>query len=374
MTGAGLFLGALNVAFRDVQVAIPFIERLLFFVSPVLYPADLVPEQLLPLYYLNPLALVLSGFPLDPGRGPGAATIRIRRGHRHGLHQPGHRIRRLPQARSHLRGRPVSDPAVAIEVRGIGKRYTVGTGRQGSSIVDRVGGLTGGSDRDPFGDSYIWALKDVSFEVPTGKVVGLLGRNGSGKTTMVQILSRVTAPTEGTATVNGRVGALFQAGAGFHPELTGRENIALSGAILGMGAEQTKAAYDQIVEFAGIGAFLDAPVKHYSSGMYQRLAFSVSAHLEAEIMLIDEALSVGDAAFQAKCSQRIRSMVLTGRTVVFVSHSLDSVRELCDSALVLETGTLAYEGEVDGAIDFYKELNQRQAGTAPQTPLPRPWR
>lgn len=268
----------------------------------------------------------------------------------------------------------MTDAAVAIKVRGIGKRYTVGTGRQGSSIVDRVGGLAGGGDRDPFGDSYIWALKDVSFDVPTGRVVGLLGRNGSGKTTLVRILSRVTAPTEGTATVNGRVGALFQAGAGFHPELTGRENIALSGAILGMGAEQTNAAYDQIVEFAEIGAFLDAPVKHYSSGMYQRLAFSVSAHLEAEIMLIDEALSVGDAAFQAKCSRRIRSMVLTGRTVVFVSHSLESVRELCDSALVLETGKLAYEGGVSEAIDYYKELNQRQSGATPQTPLPRPWR
>jgi lipopolysaccharide transport system ATP-binding protein len=268
----------------------------------------------------------------------------------------------------------VSDAAVAIEVRGISKRYTVGTGRQGSSIVDRVGGLAGGGDRNPFGDSYIWALKDVSFDVPTGKVVGLLGRNGSGKTTMVQILSRVTTPTEGTATINGRVGALFQAGAGFHPELTGRENIALSGAVLGMSAEQTKATYDQIVEFAEIGAFLDAPVKHYSSGMYQRLAFSVSAHLEAEIMLIDEALSVGDAAFREKCARRIRSMVLTGRTVVFVSHGMDSVKELCDSAMVLDTGKLAYNGGVDEAIAFYLELNERQTGEAPQAPLPRPWR
>ena len=265
-----------------------------------------------------------------------------------------------------------ADPMAAIEVRGIGKRYTVGTGRQGSSIVDRVGGLVGGSERNPFGDTYLWALKDVSFDVPGGKVVGLLGRNGSGKTTLVQILSRVTTPTEGSARVNGRVGALFQAGAGFHPELTGRENIALSGAVLGMSEEQTAAAYDQIVDFAGIGDFLDAPVKHYSSGMYQRLAFSVSAHLEAEIMLIDEALAVGDAAFQEKCRVHIRGMVLTGRTVVYVSHNLESVRQLCDSALVLDAGKLVYDGDVEEAVEMYLELSKRNAAKAPQQPLPRP--
>lgn len=260
---------------------------------------------------------------------------------------------------------------LAISVRGIGKRYAVGTGREGSSIVDRVGGLAG-SDRNPFSDSIIWALKDVTFDVPAGQVVGLLGRNGSGKTTLVQILSRVTAPTEGSAIVNGRVGALFQAGAGFHPELTGRENIGLSGAVLGMSEAQTKAAFHKIIDFAEIGDFLDAPVKHYSSGMYQRLAFSVSAHLEAEIMLIDEALAVGDAAFQEKCRTRIRSMVLTGRTVIYVSHSLDTVRSLCDSALVLESGQLVFSGGVDESIDHYLDLSQRMAGQAPQKPMPRP--
>jgi ABC-type polysaccharide/polyol phosphate transport system ATPase subunit len=267
----------------------------------------------------------------------------------------------------------VSDaaPPIAIDVRGIGKRYVVGTGRQGSSIVDRVGGLLG-TDRNPFGDSYIWALRDVSFQVPRGHVLGLIGRNGSGKTTLVRILSRVTSPTEGTARVDGRVGALFQAGAGFHPELTGRENIALSGAVLGMSEEQTRAAYDRIIEFAEIGEFLDAPVKHYSSGMHQRLAFSVSAHLDAEIMLIDEALAVGDAAFQAKCRKQIRSMVLSGRTVIYVTHSLDTMGELCDSAMVLDEGQLAFEGAVDDSIRFYLELSRRHAGEAPRRPLPRP--
>lgn len=265
---------------------------------------------------------------------------------------------------------PTSEMAIAV--RGIGKRYTVGTGRQGSSIVDRMSRLLGGGDRNPFGDSYIWALKDVSFEVPTGHVLGLMGRNGSGKTTLVQILSRVTSPTEGTARVNGRVGALFQAGAGFHPELTGRENIGLSGAVLGMTEAQTSAAYDKIIAFAEIGDFLDAPVKHYSSGMYQRLAFSVSAHLEAEIMLVDEALAVGDAAFQEKCRTQIRSMVLSGRTVVYVSHSLDTMRELCDSAMVLDQGQLAFQGPVGESIDYYLELSKRHAGEAPRQPLPRP--
>lgn len=264
------------------------------------------------------------------------------------------------------------DSDLAIAVRGIGKRYAVGTGRQGSSIVDRVGGLAGGNDRNPFGDSFIWALRNISFDVPHGQVVGLLGRNGSGKTTLVRVLSRVTVPTEGSAVINGRVGALFQAGAGFHPELSGRENIALSGAVLGMSAAQTDAAFDKIVEFAEIGDFLDAPVKHYSSGMYQRLAFSVSAHLDAEIMLIDEALSVGDMAFQEKCQVHIRSMVLTGRTVVYVSHSLESIRQLCDSALVLDAGQLAFSGSVDDSIACYRDLSAAGAGTAVRETLPRP--
>ncbi len=171
---------------------------------------------------------------------------------------------------------------LAIRVRGIGKQYRVGAGHRASSLVDRAGRMVGGKDRNPFADATIWALRDVSFDVPRGQVLGLIGRNGAGKTTLVQILARITSPTEGSALVDGRVGVLFQMGAGFHPELSGRENIALSGAVLGMSDEEVAAVFEQIVEFAEIGEFLESPVKHYSSGMYARLAFSVSAHLSAE--------------------------------------------------------------------------------------------
>ena len=256
---------------------------------------------------------------------------------------------------------------LAISVRNIGKRYSIGTGRRGASILDRFGRIAGGRDRDPFSDSFIWALRDVSFDVSPGHVVGLLGRNGSGKTTLVRVLSRITAPTEGTAIVNGRVGALFQVGTGFHPELSGRENIGLSGAVLGMSDEETAARFDDIVDFAEIGDFLDAPVKFYSSGMLARLAFGVSSHLAADILLIDEALSVGDIRFREKCALRIDAMVKSGRTVIYVSHSLDTVSELCDRAIVLDAGQVRYSGEVEDALAFYHELSASVQGA----PLPR---
>jgi ABC-type polysaccharide/polyol phosphate transport system ATPase subunit len=254
----------------------------------------------------------------------------------------------------------VSEPAYAIEARGIGKRYRIGSGGRGATIRDRVGSRLGGRDREPPPDeTTVWALRDVSFKVPPGKVLGVVGRNGSGKTTLMRILSRVTAPTEGSAIVRGRVGALFQVGTGFHPELTGRENIALSGTILGMTDEETRAAFDEIVDFAEVGDFLDTPVKHYSSGMYMRLAFSVSAHLQAEILLIDEALAVGDLGFREKSSEHIRSMVRSGRTVVLVTHSLSTIKEMCDQAIVLDGGKLLFDGGTREAIDFYRDLSER---------------
>ena len=232
---------------------------------------------------------------------------------------------------------------LAIRVRGIGKRYGVGSGRSASSLVDRVGRMAGSEDRNPFADGTIWALRNISFDVPKGQVLGLIGRNGAGKTTLVQILARITAPTEGSAIVDGRVGVLFQMGAGFHPELSGRENILLSGAVLGMSDEEVAAVYDRIVAFSEIEEFLDYPVKHYSSGMYARLAFSVSAHLSAEILLVDEGLSAGDLRFAEKCAAHIRDMVRDGRTVVFVSHILASMRELCDSGIVLDRGEMQFQ-------------------------------
>jgi lipopolysaccharide transport system ATP-binding protein len=247
-------------------------------------------------------------------------------------------------------GNQAASAAASVRVTALGKQYRIGPGRSGS-LYDRIGRRVGAASHAP---PTIWALKDVSFSVPRGHVLGVLGRNGSGKSTLMKILARVTAPTEGEAETHGRVGALLQVGTGFHPELTGRDNIGLSGAILGMSRREVAAVSDEIIDFAEIDQFLDTPVKHYSSGMYMRLAFSVSAHMAADIMLIDEVLSVGDAAFQKKCQQRIRQLVSEGRTVLFVSHGMASVRTLCDSALVLERGKLVFNGATDDAATFYE--------------------
>ena len=246
--------------------------------------------------------------------------------------------------------------ASAVRVRGLSKQYHIGAAPGGGTgtLYERIGGLLRQKSRAP-GDSHptIWALKDVDFDVPRGQVLGVLGRNGSGKSTLMRILARITAPTEGVAETYGRVGALLEVGTGFHPELTGRENIALSGAILGMSRQDIAAVQDQIIDFSEIAKFLDTPVKYYSSGMFLRLAFSVSIHLDAEILLIDEVLAVGDTAFQLKCQQRIRQAVGKGRTVLFVSHSMISVTALCDSVIVLDQGALRFNGGTQAAVDFY---------------------
>lgn len=246
---------------------------------------------------------------------------------------------------------------LAIRAQGLGKQYVIGVSPTEGGAYDAVarGVRRFASRRTSGGRSQFWALRDVSFDVPTGQVLGLLGRNGSGKSTLMRILARVTSPTEGTAEVRGRVGALLQVGAGFHPELSGRDNIVLSGAVLGMSRREIAAAEEAIIDFSEIRDFLDTPVKHYSSGMYLRLAFSVSAHLAAEVMLIDEVLSVGDAAFQQKCQRRIRDMVRAGRTIVFVSHSSQSVLDLCDTAIVLDHGQVRYSGDTEGAVRMYEE-------------------
>ena len=199
-----------------------------------------------------------------------------------------------------------------------------------------------------------WALKDVSFEVEPGEVVGIIGRNGAGKSTLLKILSRITSPTEGTVELHGRVGSLLEVGTGFHPELTGRENIYLSGSILGMKRREIDAKLDDIVKFSEIEKFLDTPVKRYSSGMYVRLAFAVAAHLEPEILLVDEVLAVGDAAFQKKCLGKMGEIANEGRTVVFVSHNMNAVEQLCDSCILFENGNLKmYENDVCAVIRKY---------------------
>ncbi|MEP7305900.1 MAG: ABC transporter ATP-binding protein [Acidobacteriota bacterium] len=203
------------------------------------------------------------------------------------------------------------------------------------------------------GPKDFWALKDVSFEVKQGEVAGIIGRNGAGKSTLLKILSRVTEPTEGRVTLGGRVASLLEVGTGFHPELTGRENIFLNGAILGMTRAEIIRKFDEIVAFAEIAKFLDTPVKRYSSGMYVRLAFAVAAHLEQEILIVDEVLAVGDAQFQKKCLGKMGEVALGGRTVIFVSHNLSAIATLCTQGFLLSQGTLASAGRVDRVISDY---------------------
>ncbi|MFQ6026871.1 MAG: polysaccharide ABC transporter ATP-binding protein, partial [Dehalococcoidia bacterium] len=202
-------------------------------------------------------------------------------------------------------------------------------------------------------DSHIWAIKDVSFEVHWGDVLGIIGHNGAGKTTMLKILSRITEPTEGYAEVYGRVGSLLEVGTGFHPELTGRENVYLNGAILGMRKSEIDRKFDEIVEFSEISKFIDTPMKRYSSGMQVRLAFSIAAHLEPEILLTDEVLAVGDANFQRKCLGKMRDVAQSGRTVLFVSHNMSAIERLCNRAIVLNDGQVVLDGSARDAVQAY---------------------
>ena len=199
----------------------------------------------------------------------------------------------------------------------------------------------------------IWALKDVSFELRPGEVLGIVGRNGAGKSTLLKILSRITEPTEGYVDIRGRLASLLEVGTGFHPELTGRDNILLNGAILGMRRSEIVARYDEIVEFAGVEKFIDTPVKRYSSGMYMRLGFAVAAHLDPDILVVDEVLSVGDQEFQRKSLGKMREVTSEGRTILFVSHNLAAVRSLCDRAILLQRGRIVAAGEVDTIVDRY---------------------
>ena len=211
--------------------------------------------------------------------------------------------------------------------------------------------------------SHIWALKDVSFEVPQGEVVGIIGRNGAGKTTLLKILARVTKPTRGFADVRGRMGSLLEVGTGFHPELTGRENTFLSGAILGMSKAEIRRKFDEIVAFAEVEKFIDTPVKHYSVGMRMRLAFAVAAHLEPEILLVDEVLSVGDLEFQKKCLGKMGKVAEGGRTILFVSHQMNQIRRLCQRALWVEDGQICADGPATPIVNQYEAACSRQAAS-----------
>lgn len=243
----------------------------------------------------------------------------------------------------------------AIEIEGLSKRYLLGEDRPGGTLVEAVSRSARRllRMRSRPGRDEVWALRDVTLAVPEGEALGVIGRNGAGKSTLLKILSRITEPTAGVARTRGRVTSLLEVGTGFHPELTGRENVFLNGAILGMRRREIGRRFDEIVAFAGVERFIDTPVKRYSSGMYLRLAFSVAAHLEPDIMVVDEVLAVGDAAFQAKCLGRMETAEREGRTVVFVSHNLEAIAKLCPRTIWLDGGEIRQEGDSPAVIDAY---------------------
>lgn len=247
---------------------------------------------------------------------------------------------------------------LAIEIKDIGKKYALGERESYLALRDFLSNPFKKKDHEkPF-----WALKNVNFSIQKGEVVGLIGKNGSGKSTLLKILSRITEPTEGKIKMRGRVSSLLEVGTGFHPELTGRENIFLNGAILGMRKKEIKRNLDEIVEFSGVNQFLDTPVKRYSSGMYVRLAFAVAANLESEIMLVDEVLAVGDAEFQEKCMGKMGDLAKSGRTVIFVSHNMGSISKLCNTAIWLESGKVKFNGDVQDAVDHYLSSSEEIIG------------
>jgi lipopolysaccharide transport system ATP-binding protein len=273
---------------------------------------------------------------------------------------------------------------IAIQVEGLSKQYHIGRqqakydtireaiSRSLFSPFRKAGRLVRGQASAAAGlDETIWALRDISFEVEHGEVLGIIGRNGAGKSTLLKILSRITEPTEGYADVYGRIGSLLEVGTGFHPELTGRENIFLNGAVLGMKRVEISHKFDEIVAFAEVEKFVDTPVKHYSSGMYLRLAFAVAAHLEPEILVVDEVLAVGDAAFQKKCMGKMGEVAQQGRTVLFVSHNMEAIQRLCDKCILLDWGQLIEHANTGQVVEKYLSSGRQLEAGANLFEVPR---
>jgi len=261
---------------------------------------------------------------------------------------------------------------VVLSIENVSKQYRLGTIGTGtiSHDLNRWWHAVRGKD-DPYAkigtvnnrdtkdeEEYVWALKDINLEINDGDVVGIIGKNGAGKSTLLKLLSQVTNPTTGNIKVRGRIASLLEVGTGFHPELTGRENIYLNGAILGMSKAEIASKFDEIVEFAGVARYIETPVKRYSSGMMVRLGFAVAAHLEPEILVVDEVLAVGDAEFQNKCIGKMKDVSEQGRTVLFVSHNMTSIKNLCDRGIVLTNGSVTFDGQVDEAIHNYLMNNK----------------
>jgi lipopolysaccharide transport system ATP-binding protein len=250
----------------------------------------------------------------------------------------------------------------AIVAEGLGKRYRISDGKRPETLAGALrtafGTMLNRRDMASRAPDEFWALRDVSFEIGVGDRIGIVGPNGAGKSTLLKVLSRVTAPTKGEARLRGRLASLLEVGTGFHPELTGRENVYLNGAILGLSRDDIKRVFDSIVDFSGVGAFIDTPIKHFSSGMQVRLAFAVAAQLEPDIMIIDEVLAVGDAAFTRKSQKRIDEAAREGRTILLVSHSMQAVRKLCDKTILMDNGRIEFFGDTDQAIEKYEERSR----------------
>jgi len=258
---------------------------------------------------------------------------------------------------------------VVIKVENLGKQYRLGEIGSGtlSGDVRRFARKILGKESDEgkisendrtqkaLKGDIVWAVKDINFEVKAGEVLGIIGRNGAGKSTLLKLLSRVTAPTVGSIKISGRMASLLEVGTGFHPELTGRENVFLNGAIMGMNKAEIRSKFDEIVDFSGVERYIDTPVKRYSSGMHVRLGFAVAAHLEPEILVIDEVLAVGDSEFQKKCLGKMKSVSGEGRTVLFVSHNMAAIKSLCDKGLVLENGKIAFQGNQLESVKYYQD-------------------
>ena len=250
----------------------------------------------------------------------------------------------------------------AIRVSNLSKKYIIGGQEKGyrtfreavlDAVLSPLQRLRSHPTQEEVEQNEFWALRDVSFDIPQGKIVGIIGRNGAGKSTLLKVLSKITEPTSGRVEIRGRVGSLLEVGTGFHPELTGRENIYMNGSILGMRKAEITRKFDEIVAFSEIEKFLDTPVKHYSSGMYVRLAFAVAAHLEPEILIVDEVLAVGDAQFQKKCLGKMQDVGKNGRTVLFVSHNMGAIKNLCNEIIVLKDGKVNFKGKVSSGIASY---------------------